>query len=85
VEGQLLPFKAEDKRRSFVYSEYGAGEAEYTWEDAKKSPPRTAPAPANFKETAAWAQLTRERSGHLRMIRTATHKFILDSNGDIEF
>lgn len=86
VEGQRLPFRSGGARRSFVYSEYGAGEAEYTWEDARKTPKRRAAGSSpNFKDTAVWQQLTRERSGHLRMIRTASHKFIRDSNGEIEF
>jgi arylsulfatase A-like enzyme len=85
VEGQRLPFRPGDARRSFVYSEYGAGEAEYTWEDARKTPWKNAGKSPNFKDTPLWQQLTRERSGHLRMIRTASHKFIRDSNGEIEF
>jgi arylsulfatase A-like enzyme len=89
VEGQRLPFRPGDTRRSFVYSEYGAGEKEYTWEDARKAPQQRTAGKAGkavpFKDTPLWQQLTRERSGHLRMIRTATHKFIRDSNGEIEF
>jgi choline-sulfatase len=85
VEGQRLPFKPGDQRRSFVYSEYGAGDPEYTWEDAKAGRSRRKGHPADQRDAPTWQQLTRERAGHLQMIRTATHKYVLDSNGDIEF
>ena len=80
VEGQRLPFKPGDARRSFVYSEYGAGGPEYTWERAHGlgQPPRLG---AYMNRELP----LRERAGHLRMIRTHKHKLTVDSNGDIEF
>ncbi len=81
AQGQRLPFRKGDSRRTFVYSEYGAGEPDYTWEQARVTPP---PSKGRFPGHT-WQQLTRERAGHLRMIRTATHKLIRDSNGDVEF
>ncbi len=85
VEGQRLPLRAGDSKRPFVYSEYAAGEPEYTWDDAKAGLSRRAGHDPKARDLPNWQQLTRERAGHLQMIRTQTHKFVRDSNGDIEF
>ena len=86
VEGMRLPFRTEDARRSYVYSEYGNGDPEFTWEQAR--------AVGQAKKLGTYVHSTefelqslanRERAGHLQMIRTLTHKLIQDSNGEIEF
>jgi arylsulfatase A-like enzyme len=86
VEGRQLPLRPGDPARSFVYSEYGNGEPEYTWEQAKKigPPERLGDYPLQTEEQLQHLYM-RERAGHLEMIRTQTHKLIRDSNGDVEF
>jgi len=86
VEGMRLPLGPADARRSSVYSEYGAGGPEFTWEEARAlgQPARigdySLETPAEVRALAK-----REWAGHLRMVRTHTHKLILDSNGEGEF
>jgi arylsulfatase A-like enzyme len=86
VQGRRLPLRACDARRTFVYSEYGAGGPLYTWEDARAIGPaqRLGDYALNTKVLTAHLE-RRERAGHLRMIRTNTHKLIVDSNGEREF
>ncbi len=86
VEGRPLPLTAEAPRRSFVYSEYGAGEVEYTWQDARSLGPAKRLGDYALQTALELQHLEkRERAGHLRMIRTHTHKVIVDSNGETEF
>lgn len=86
AQGTPLLFASSAPGREFVYSEYGASHADYTWEEA-----RTVGPAARLGDYALATPLElhhlerRERAGHLRMIRTPTHKLIADSNGDIEF
>jgi arylsulfatase len=86
MEGRRLPFGGRDGRRSFVYAEYGNGDAEFTWEDARKIGP--APTLGTYSLSRPGEQealAKRERAGRLQMIRTTTHKLIQDSTGEIEF
>jgi arylsulfatase A-like enzyme len=86
IEGQPLPLARSDRRRSFVYSEYGAGDPEFTWEDARKIKPSPKLGVYSLNRPGEWdGLLKRERGGHLQMIRTLTHKLIRDSNGEVEF
>jgi arylsulfatase A-like enzyme len=86
VEGRRLPFDREDSRRSFVYSEYGAGGPYFTWEDARKIGPTPVLGTYSLgRPNEREALVMRERAGHLQMIRTLTHKLIQDSNGESEF
>ncbi len=86
VEGGRLPFNRGDSRRSFVYSEYGAGGPYFTWEDAKKIGPTPVLGTYSLgRPNEREALDKREWAGHLQMIRTLTHKLIQDSNGEIEF
>jgi hypothetical protein len=86
VQGKLLPLRPDSPRRQFVYSEYGAGEAEYGWNDARALGPAKRLGDYALQTPVELAHLEkRERAGHLRMIRSHTHKIIADSNGEIEF
>jgi arylsulfatase A-like enzyme len=86
VEGRRLPFAANAPRREFVYAEYGNGEPEYTWAEARKLGPAKRLGDYALKTPEELAHLDRrERAGQLRMIRTQTHKLVADSNGEIEF
>ncbi|MDH4180058.1 MAG: sulfatase-like hydrolase/transferase, partial [Armatimonadota bacterium] len=85
-DGQRLPLRPGDPRRSYVYSEYGAGGPEFTWEEAKALGQAGRLGDYALRTPAEQQALRkREWAGHLRMIRTATHKLILDSNGEREF
>ena len=86
VEGMPLPLHPGDPRRSFVYSEYGAGGPDYDWPHAKAlgAPDRLGDYPVQTEKELEHLYL-RERAGHLQMIRTHTHKLIHDSNGEVEF
>ena len=86
VEGHPLPMSPDAPRRSFVYSEYGSGDPEYTWQQARKLGPAERLGDYALKTPHELQDLDkRERAGRLRMIRTHTHKVILDSNGEVEF
>jgi hypothetical protein len=81
-----LPLKPDAPRRRFVYSEYGNGDAEYSWEQARKLGPAKRLGDYALQTPYELEELVkRERAGHLRMIRTHTHKVIVDSNGEVEF
>ena len=85
VEGRPMPLSAEDPGRSYVYSEYGAGGPEYTWEDARALGPAERLGDYALQTPEELDHLARrEKAGHLRMIRTETHKVTVDSNGEIE-
>jgi len=86
VEGMPLPLQSGDRQRSFVYSEYGAGQPYYDWDHAKAIgvPKRLGDYPLETDPQLEHLYM-RERAGHLEMIRTRTHKLIRDSNGEIEF
>jgi arylsulfatase A-like enzyme len=86
VEGMRLPMRPGDRRRSFVYSEYGAGEPYYDWVHAKEIgvPKRLGDYTLETSRQLEHLYM-RERAGHLEMIRTRRHKLIRDSNGEIEF
>ncbi len=86
VEGMRLPLRSGDPRRTFVYSEYGNGDAYYDWEHARAigGPQRLGDYPLQTPQQLEHLYM-RERAGHLEMIRTRTHKLIRDSNGEIEF
>lgn len=86
AEGRRLPFREGDERRTYVYSEYGNGDPEFTWAEARAvgQAKRLGTYSLGTKEERD-ALAKRERAGHLRMIRTATHKLIRDSNGETEF
>jgi hypothetical protein len=81
-----LPLQSGDRQRSFVYSEYGAGQPYYDWDHAKAIgvPKRLGDYPLETDPQLEHLYM-RERAGHLEMIRTRTHKLIRDSNGEIEF
>ncbi len=86
VQGRRLPLKSTDPKRTFVYSEYGNGDAEYTWKDAHAIGQARRLGDYELNTPVLFDHLARrERAGHLRMIRTAAHKLIVDSNGDREF
>ena len=86
LDGQRLPLRPGDPRRDFVYSEYGAGGPEFTWEEAKALGPAARLGDYALRTTAEQHGLRkREWAGHLRMVRTESHKLILDSNGEREF
>jgi hypothetical protein len=86
VEGIGLPLGASDRRRDWVYSEYGAGEPDFTWEEARRLGPAQRLGDYSLKSKEEVQGLAkREHGGHLRMARTHNHKLIADSNGDIEF
>ncbi|MEX2261294.1 MAG: sulfatase-like hydrolase/transferase [Bryobacteraceae bacterium] len=86
VEGRPLPLTPDAPRRPFVYSEYGNGDAEYTWEEARKLGPAERLGDYALQTPYELEELVkRERAGHLRMIRTHSHKAIVDSNGEVEF
>ncbi len=86
AQGMPLPLKTDSRRRQFVYSEYGSGDAEYTWAEAKTIGPAARLGDYALTKPLEIAHLERrERAGHLRMIRTHAHKLITDSNGEIEF
>jgi arylsulfatase A-like enzyme len=86
VQGVRLPFDRGDSRRSSVYSEYGAGDLYFTWEDAKEIGPTPILGSYSLgRPNEQEALAKRERAGHLQMVRTLTHKLIQDSNGEIEF
>lgn len=85
AQGRQLPLRDSDDRRAFSYSEYGAGGPMYTWEDARAIGPakRLGDYALNTKVLTDHLE-KRERAGHLRMVRTNTHKLIVDSNGERE-
>lgn len=86
VEGIALPLQSSARRRDWIYSEYGAGEAEFTWEDARKLGPAKRLGDYSLKSQAESQGLEkREHGGHLRMARTHTHKLSVDSNDEVEF
>ena len=86
VQSRPLPVTPDAPRRDFVYAEYGNGDPDYTWEEARKVGPAKRLGDYALATPLELAHLERrERAGHLRMIRTHGHKLIADSNGDIEF
>jgi len=86
AQGMPLPLKTDSRRRQFVYSEYGSGDPEYTWAEARTLGPAARLGDYALSKPLELAHLERrERAGHLRMIRTQAHKLISDSNGEVEF
>jgi arylsulfatase A-like enzyme len=86
VEGMPLPLRPGDRRRLFVYAEYGAGQPYYDWALAKEIgvPKRLGDYTLETGRQLEHLYM-RERGGHLEMIRTRRHKLIRDSNGEVEF
>ncbi len=86
VQGKPLPLQSDAPRRKYVYSEYGNGDPEYGWREARQLGPAKRLGDYALTTPAELAHLERrERAGHLRMIRSHTHKIIADSNGEVEF